>query len=146
MNGVFAEGIWYIVCSGEKKESVYGFWKVCEEPCEIYSNTDITGWKTTLEYFEGQTPHEQRTDWVMHAYSITRKELCGYDQTKVPKNQQLSGVCILFLGLLFTLKLAYRLICLLGSALCRIPDCCAEPSSAVGTVPKVRHNPKIAKL
>ncbi|XP_073032936.1 uncharacterized protein [Primulina eburnea] len=69
------EGIWYLVQSNEKKESVLGFWKLKGQACGIYSNSVINGWRSTLEYYEGEAPHAQRTDWVMQEYSITQKEL-----------------------------------------------------------------------
>ncbi|KAK4434491.1 NAC domain-containing protein 76 [Sesamum alatum] len=76
------EGIWYLVQSNEKKECVDGFWKANGESCKIYSNSKITGWRTTLEYFEGRDPHGQRTDWLMQEYRITQKELCDKDKPK----------------------------------------------------------------
>ncbi|XP_073125463.1 uncharacterized protein [Henckelia pumila] len=69
------EGIWYLVQSNEKKESVFGSWKLKGQACEIYSNSVINGWRSTLEYYEGESSHAQRTDWVMQEYSITQKEL-----------------------------------------------------------------------
>ncbi|GER30013.1 NAC domain class transcription factor [Striga asiatica] len=80
------EGIWYLVPIDVKKEYVHGFWKANAEDSRIYSNSTITGWRTTLHYFEGQAPDEQRTDWRMHEYWITRKEL--YDKDK-PKESRL---------------------------------------------------------
>lgn len=76
------EGMWYLICSGGKKDSVYGVWRVWEEPHEIYSDSTITGWRTTLEYFEFQTLQEQRTDWIMREYSITKNEPCEKEQKK----------------------------------------------------------------
>ncbi|KAL0369047.1 UNVERIFIED_CONTAM: Retrovirus-related Pol polyprotein from transposon RE1 [Sesamum calycinum] len=76
------EGIWYLVPSNEKKECVDGFWKAKGESCKIYSNSKITGWRTTLEYYERQLPHGQRTNWLMQEYRITQKELCDKDKPK----------------------------------------------------------------
>ncbi|GFQ04887.1 NAC domain-containing protein 78, partial [Phtheirospermum japonicum] len=77
------EGIWYLVPSNEKKESVYGFWKANGAASKICSNSTIIGWRTTLQYFEGQAPDEQkRTDWLMQEYWITKKELCDKDKPK----------------------------------------------------------------
>ncbi|KAL0392002.1 UNVERIFIED_CONTAM: NAC domain-containing protein 78 [Sesamum radiatum] len=76
------EGIWYLVPSNEKKECVDGFWKAKGESCKIYSNSKITGWRTTLEYYERQVPHGQRTNWLMQEYRITQKELCDKDKRK----------------------------------------------------------------
>ncbi|CAK9178558.1 unnamed protein product [Ilex paraguariensis] len=70
------DGIWYIVSSKDKKETELGFWKGRGDACEIFTNSLITGWRTTLEFFEGLAPHGQRTDWVMQEYEITRNRLC----------------------------------------------------------------------
>ncbi|XP_011074496.1 NAC transcription factor 29-like isoform X2 [Sesamum indicum] len=89
------EGIWYLLHSNEKKECVDGFWKAKGESCKIYSNSKITGWRTTLEYFEGQAPHGQKTNWHMQEYRITQKELCDKDKPKVRKESR--SLCRVFL-------------------------------------------------
>ncbi|KZV34223.1 hypothetical protein F511_21708 [Dorcoceras hygrometricum] len=86
------EGIWYLVDANEKKDSVYGFWKDKGEACKIYSNSSISGWRVSLEYFEGQAPHGQRTDWLMHQHKITLKELFYKDKPK-----ELRSLCKVFL-------------------------------------------------
>lgn len=86
MYDVLADGFWYLVHSNEKKEFDHGFWKAKGEACKIYSNSMITGWRTTLEYFEGQVPHEQKTDWIMQEYRITHEKTCeDKDEEKVFK-------------------------------------------------------------
>ncbi|KAG8389972.1 hypothetical protein BUALT_Bualt01G0035000 [Buddleja alternifolia] len=87
------EGIWYLLNLNEKKESKNGFWKAKGEACKIYSNSMISGWRTTLEYFEGEAPHGQRTNWHMQEYMITQTELLG-DKDK-PKESRL--LCRVFL-------------------------------------------------
>ncbi|XP_073021629.1 uncharacterized protein [Primulina eburnea] len=88
------EGIWYLVHSNEKKESVFGFWMPKGQACKIYSNSVINGWRSTLEYYEGKA-HDaaQTTDWVMQEYSITQKELSG--EKNNPK--ELTSLCRVFL-------------------------------------------------
>lgn len=83
MNDLLAEGIWYLVRPNLKRESIYGFWKPKNEPCMIVSNSSITGWRTTLEYFNGGPPHEDITDWLMQEYSVERKGLCAKDEPEV---------------------------------------------------------------
>ncbi|PIN12462.1 hypothetical protein CDL12_14914 [Handroanthus impetiginosus] len=75
------EGFWHLVNTNEKKESVYGFWKAKGEACKIYSDSTISGWRTTLEYFEGQAPHGQRTNWLMQEYTV-RTELSDKNKPK----------------------------------------------------------------
>lgn len=76
------EGIWYF-CSEVNKKAQHGFWKATEEACDIYSNSAMTGWRVTLEYYEGLAPHGQRTNWVMQEYWITKRELCQNSKPKV---------------------------------------------------------------
>lgn len=83
MNIVLAEGVWYLVSLNEKKESDHGFWKAKGDACKIYSNSVITGSRTTLEYFEGQAPHGRKTDWIMQEYVVTQKESSDKDKSKV---------------------------------------------------------------
>ncbi|KAL2489447.1 NAC transcription factor 29-like [Forsythia ovata] len=80
------DGIWFLVPSSETKETDCGFWKSKGDDCEIYSNSLITGWRTTLEFFEGQAPHGQRTDWLMQEYRVTQKALCNKSKTKESKS------------------------------------------------------------
>ncbi|KAI3513193.1 hypothetical protein L1887_20520 [Cichorium endivia] len=65
-------GLWYF-CSEVKKESEFGFWVETGEPCEIFSNSVIHGFRTTLRFYEGRVPHGGKTDWVMEEYRITEK-------------------------------------------------------------------------
>ncbi|KAL1564449.1 NAC domain-containing protein 41-like isoform X2 [Salvia divinorum] len=69
------EGMWYLVHSNMEKGLTNGFWKAKGEPCKVYSNNGINGWRTTLEYFEGLAPDGQLTNWLMQEYKITPNEL-----------------------------------------------------------------------
>ncbi|XVF36150.1 hypothetical protein REPUB_Repub19eG0033700 [Reevesia pubescens] len=68
---------WFLI--KEKTDKEHGFWKTKEEACEVFSNPDIIGWRTTLEYCEG---HEHKTDWVMQVFSTTQKRLCDDNEKK----------------------------------------------------------------
>ncbi|KAL2471786.1 NAC transcription factor 29-like [Abeliophyllum distichum] len=83
---VLPDEIWFLVPSSETKETDCGFWKSIGDDCEIYSNSSISGWRTTLEFFEGQAPHGQRTDWLMQEYRVTQKALCNKSKTKESKS------------------------------------------------------------
>ncbi|CAI9266971.1 unnamed protein product [Lactuca saligna] len=61
--------LWYF-CPVVKTESEFGFWVETGEPCEILSNSAICGFRTTFRFYEGKTPHERKTDWVMQEYKI----------------------------------------------------------------------------
>ncbi|KAK3043646.1 hypothetical protein RJ639_000062 [Escallonia herrerae] len=65
-----------------KKDSENGFWKVKGKAYEIFTNSTITGWRTTLEFYEGQAPHGRRTDWLIQEYGITYK---GVGNNSKPK-------------------------------------------------------------
>ncbi|XP_057975519.1 NAC domain-containing protein 83-like [Malania oleifera] len=68
--------IWYFICSEEKKDRESGFWKVKGEACQVFTNSAIIGWRTTLEFYEGQAPHGSKTNWLMQEYRITHKGPC----------------------------------------------------------------------
>lgn len=76
------DGLVYFLRSEVKKDTKLGSWKAKGEQCEIFTNSVITGWRTTLEFHEGQAPNDQKTDWVMQEYRITQKGLCNNRNTK----------------------------------------------------------------
>ncbi|KAF2324508.1 hypothetical protein GH714_014917 [Hevea brasiliensis] len=84
-------GIWYLIRSKEKGAMEVGSWKVKGEACKLFWNSSITGWRTTLEYFEGQVPHERKTDWVMQEYWI----MGPVENSKV---KEASSLCRVFLS------------------------------------------------
>lgn len=89
------DGVWYLLCSKENTSAQHGQWRAKGETCEIFSNSYIIGWRTTLEFFEGQVPNERKTDWVMQEFRITQKRLYGDKKEEV-----------------FCLPCTYALLCL----------------------------------
>lgn len=87
------DGVWYLLCSKENTSAQHGQWRAKGETCEIFSNSYIIGWRTTLEFFEGQVPNERKTDWVMQEFRITQKRLYG-DK----KEEDSSSLCRVFLS------------------------------------------------
>ncbi|KAK3043161.1 hypothetical protein RJ639_000050 [Escallonia herrerae] len=85
------EGIWYLIRSEGKKDSENGFWKVKGKACEIFTNSTITGWRTTFEFYEGQAPHGPRIDWLIQEYGITYK---GVGNNSKPKDSK--SLCRIF--------------------------------------------------
>ncbi|KAJ0804958.1 putative transcription factor NAM family [Helianthus annuus] len=65
-------GLWYL-WAGVKTDAECGFWQETEEPREIFSNSAITGSRTTLRFYEGRASHSRKTDWMMQEYTITEK-------------------------------------------------------------------------
>ncbi|XAR61799.1 hypothetical protein NMG60_11016317 [Bertholletia excelsa] len=67
--------IWYFTSSEQKKDSEHGFWKAKGDACKIFTNSSIDGWRKTLEFYNGQAPYGQRTNWLMQEYRVTQKGL-----------------------------------------------------------------------
>lgn len=65
--------LWYFMRAEQEKDSEHGSWNARGEANQIFGNSSITGWRTTLEFYEGQAPHGQRTNWVMQEYRINPK-------------------------------------------------------------------------
>lgn len=70
---VYAENMWYFMQAEQEKNSEHGSWNARGDADQIYRNSNITGWRTTLEYYEGHFPYGQRTSWVMQEYRINHK-------------------------------------------------------------------------
>ncbi|KAL4283629.1 hypothetical protein GQ457_16G013910 [Hibiscus cannabinus] len=67
------DDFWFLSSSKGNADIEHGLWKTREEAIEVFSNSDIIGWRTTLEYYSGQVPYESKTNWVMQAFSTTQK-------------------------------------------------------------------------
>lgn len=85
-----SEVIWYVVHSEDPKQTELGSWKAKGDPCQLWSESSVVGWRTTLEFYEGRSPDENRTDWVMQEYSISHK---GSDKEKA-----CTSLCRVFLS------------------------------------------------
>ncbi|KAF5468421.1 hypothetical protein F2P56_012573 [Juglans regia] len=84
---------WYFIPSEENKDTNnFGFWKAKGEACKIYSNSVITGWSTTFEFFEDHT-YGHKTDWMIQEYRMVQGK--PYESNKA---QEVSSLCRLFRG------------------------------------------------
>ncbi|KAL3340561.1 hypothetical protein AABB24_028950 [Solanum stoloniferum] len=84
------DGAWFLVRKTEEKATEYGLWRVKDSACEIFANSDISGWRTTFEFFLVQASIEQKTVCIMHEYKVTPK-----GQHDLTKSQE-SALCRFF--------------------------------------------------
>ncbi|KAF8022867.1 hypothetical protein BT93_F0396 [Corymbia citriodora subsp. variegata] len=67
------ENVWYFMNPTESKGADGGFWKPRGQPREIFGDDSINGWEATHEFYKGQGPHVEKTNWLMLEYYITSK-------------------------------------------------------------------------
>ncbi|XP_021285388.1 uncharacterized protein LOC110417385 [Herrania umbratica] len=76
------KNIWFLISSNDSIDVEHGFWTTKQEARVVFSNSDIIGWKTIHEYYEGHVPYECKTEYVMQVFSITQKILSDDNEKK----------------------------------------------------------------
>ncbi|GAB2288754.1 hypothetical protein Dimus_023066 [Dionaea muscipula] len=72
---------WFFFCPKKDKgaraswATKHGYWKAIGKDQNITCNSRTIGTKRTLVFYKGRPPNGERTDWVMHEYTLDDNEL-----------------------------------------------------------------------